>query len=640
MNENAAVAARRIHRLVPAGVSKVLRRLDPRRRGRLPLVALVAGSLVAATVAISGASGEPPGVWFAQAGHWVANPSLDRVFHVNGLARSVDAEARIEGLEPGSQVVESPASGYVIGRTRIIEFGKSSLAVERTITPPTGERPVAVETRGGPYLVYRQAGTVVRLGARAATIPVGEALGEPVAATDGTLWLLRRGSNVICHLRPGAGEVSCPTAAPSGHTGALTMVDDRPAFVDTDTDTVSRVEADRLGAPVRIGVDVPPTALVADAALNGRVAVLDPQGHRLHLVDVAAVGRGRTAAAPVTAELPAGTYSAPVAGRGSVVLLDLRRNAVLTYDTAGRAQRVTPVPAEAGEPRLSRGEDRRVYVDGGEGRHVLVVGDDGSAGDVPLVPTGPTATSASAPPTGAPVPTRPVPPRPRPGRPDSPAPEPSRPGGQDPSRPDPVRPTPPRAVPASPPSMPPGLRVSASGTSIQVRWGAAAANGATVSGYQVTWARVSGGGGGSAARAGSSRSMTITGLTRGTAYRVTVSARNAAGTGSPASARVTVPAAAGPSVTVSRGAETSYGGCKPPDCHFVRVVLTGFAPNTSYKIDIFASEWGNFNPGARLSTDSKGSLVVSDRFPFHGVGQRVWVTAGGRESNHYLWPEG
>ncbi|MFY1688270.1 fibronectin type III domain-containing protein [Plantactinospora sp. WMMB782] len=634
MDDDTAGGARGVQAATTRGVSTVLRRLDPRRHGRLPLVTLVAGSLVAATVAVSGASGEPPGVWFAQAGHWIANPSLDRVFHVNGPARSVDAEARIEGLEPGSQVVEGPASGYVIGRSRIIEFGKSSLAVERTITPPTGERPVAVETKGGPYLIYRQAGTVVRLGDRAATIPVGEALGEPVAAADGTLWLLRRGSNVICHLRSNADQVSCPTSAPSGHAGALTMVGDRAAFVDTHTDTISPVEADRLGAPVRIGVDVPPTALVAGAALDGRVAVLDPQGHRLHLVDATA-GAGRPAAAPVTAELPAGTYSAPVAGRGSVVLLDLRRNAVLTYDTTGRAQRVTPVPAEAGEPRLSRGEDRRVYVDGGEGRHVLVVGDDGAAGDVPLVPAGPTSSARPAPPTSAPVPTRPGPTRSRPVGRDAPEPEHSRPGEQGPRRPDP-----PRVVAASPPSMPPRLRVTASGTSVQVKWGAAAANGATVSGYRVTWARVSGGGGGSSSRAGSSRGMTITGLTRGTAYRVTVAARNSAGTGSPASARVTVPAAATPSITVSRGAETSYGDCERPDCHFVRVVLTGFKPNTSYKIDIFSSSWGNFNPGARLSTDGRGSLVVSDRFPFEGVGQRVWVTAGGVESNHYLWPRG
>jgi hypothetical protein len=134
--------------------------------------------------------------------------------------------------------------------------------------------------------------------------------------------------------------------------------------------------------------------------------------------------------------------------------------------------------------------------------------------------------------------------------------------------------------------------------------------------------------------------MTVTGLSRGTAYRVTVAARNSAGTGSPASVRVTVPAAPGPSVTVSRGAATTWDDCGPPDCHYVKVVLTGFTPNTSYKIDIFASDWGNFNPGARLSTDERGALVVDDRFPFHGVGQRVWVTVGGRESNHYLWPQG
>jgi hypothetical protein len=67
--------------------------------------------------------------------------------------------------------------------------------------------------------------------------------------------------------------------------------------------------------------------------------------------------------------------------------------------------------------------------------------------------------------------------------------------------------------------------------------------------------------------------------------------------------------------------------------------MRGYAPNTSYKIDVF-SDAGYTNPGARLSTDASGTLIVSDRFAFGGVGDRVWATAGGLESNHYLWPSG
>jgi hypothetical protein len=318
------------------------------------------------------------------------------------------------------------------------------------------------------------------------------------------------------------------------------------------------------------------------------------------------------------------------------------------------------VPPEAGEARLGRGEDQRVYVDGGEGRHVLVVGDDGSAGAVPLVgtPTSGGARVPVAPPTEKPV--EPATRRPRAPAAGPPAPGAPRPQGETPARdraprrpaatrPEPRRATPQRetaprpretAAPPSRPGMPRGLAASAQGANIRVSWRAAAANGATVTGYRVTWTPASGGGGGTANRSGGSRSITLTGLTRGVSYRITVAAQNSAGRGAAATARATVPRPAR-SVTVSRGRTTSHADdCTPPDCAYVRVEMRGFAPNRSYQIEVFSSEWGNFNPGARLRTDRSGTLIVTDRFPFNGVGQRVWVTVDGLESNHYRWPRG
>jgi hypothetical protein len=189
--------------------------------------------------------------------------------------------------------------------------------------------------------------------------------------------------------------------------------------------------------------------------------------------------------------------------------------------------------------------------------------------------------------------------------------------------------------------MPPRVRASARTSSIAVSWGAAAGNGATVSGYRITWATGSGATR-SVTRSGGSRSTTLTGLTKGASYRITVAAQNSAGRGVAASVRATVPKpAATPTVTVSRGATTTYDhGCNPPECAFIKVTMRGFKPNTSYQIDPHASTWGTFNPGASLSTDSKGNLTVSHHFPFNGVGQRVWVTVGSLESNHLLWTAG
>ncbi|MEV6491761.1 hypothetical protein AB0M20_24590, partial [Actinoplanes sp. NPDC051633] len=364
------------------GKGRLLRALRPRRGGRLPLALLAAACAIAVTAAVSDATAAPPGLRFAQIGHWIASPSQDSVFHVNGPSGSVDAEVEVQGLEQGSEVVQGDTSGYVVGRSTVTEFDKSSLSVESTMNLPTGEEPVTVEAKGGPYLVFREAGNVVRLGGGdPRTIPAGRGLGVPVVTPDGSLWLQRTDGNVICELEFDADRVSCPGNAPPGHTGALTVVGRQPVFVDTQNDTLNPVEEGGLGRPVKIGVDLPANARIATSDVDGRIAVVDDSARTLHLVD------GAGAAAPLEVPLPDGEFDAPAAGRGSVVLLDRRGNKVHTYDGKGRPQQVTDVRPEAGEPHLSRGEDRRVYVDGGEGKHVLVVGDDGRAAQVPLVAT-------------------------------------------------------------------------------------------------------------------------------------------------------------------------------------------------------------------------------------------------------------
>lgn len=623
-------------RFLGAARRLVTRTRSDRRRlgtGRLPLVLLLGLALTAVTAAVSGASTPPEGLRFAQGGHWVASPSLGLIFHVNGAARTVDARADVGSIEPGTQVVQGETSGYVVGRSRIVEFGKSNLSVERTITAPTGERPVAIETAGGPYLVYREVGRVIRLGNPPATIPAGGPLGEPVATRDGTLWLHRTDSGVLCRLAADADRISCPTAAPAGHTGALTIVAERPVFVDTTADTLTPVTDDGLGRPAPIGVDVPPTARVAPADVDGRVAILDPTQRRMHLVDARRLGKERATGRPVTVALPDGDYADPTSSRSSVVLLDRKRKAVLTYNSAGEQQRVVAVPPEAGEPTLTRGEDQRVYVDGAEGRHVLVVDHDGQGGLVPLTEGGkPRRPGPPEPPRGEPEPS----PTPRPRR-TEPRRDVDRPG----DRPAPQRaaPTTRRPVPASPPGMPPNLRATARGDNLQVTWGAAAANGASVTAYRVSWARVSGGGAGSVTRSGSSRSATLSGLTRGVAYQITVVAQNSAGRGSPATVRATLPLPSR-SVTVSRGSDTTYKDkCLAPDCAFMRIVLRGFEPNTRYKIKPHSERWPDYNPGATRRTDSEGNLTFED-FPFGSPGQYIWVTVDGVTSNRYLWPEG
>jgi hypothetical protein len=615
-----------------------LRKSIPQARPRLPMAALLAVCLAALATAVSGASSTPPGLGYGNSGHWVAVPGLGVVYHVNGGGRSVDARADVGQVEPGSEVVQSDTSGYVVGPSRIVEFGKSSLAVEQTLKPPTGERPVAVETAKGPFLVYREAGSVVRLGDPSATIPAGGPLGEPVATPDATVWLHRLDSGALCRLAPGADRISCPAVVPAGHSGALTVVADRPVFLDTDADTLSPINDDGLGQATRIGVDVPNTARVASVDVGGRVAVVDPAAKRMHLVDGTDLGRGRQPSAPVSVDLPAGTYAAPVVGGSSVVLLDLDNHVVRTYNGKGQQQHVAQVPQDVGEPRLRRGDDKRVYVDGTEGKRVLVVDDDGAVANVPVLGSEPSGSRSPVPPPDEPSPSRPPVTSAPPAGPTSRSPSPAPP--RSPEKAGPATTTQgPRAAPASAPGMPPNLGAVADGAGLKVSWGAAAANGAAVSAYHVTWAPAAGGTGGSSSLGGTARTTTIGGLTRGVAYQITVTAQNSVGRGTPAQTRATVPAPTR-TATVSRGEPTTYkDSCGPPNCHFMHIELRGFAPNTAFHVDPHSSEKFDYNVGATHTTDGQGTMILDD-FPFSSPGQTIWVTVRDTdvESNRYVWP--
>lgn len=628
-----------------------MRALRPRRGGRLPLVLLAVTCAAGVTAAVADASAVPPALRFAQIGHWIAQPDDDTVFHVNGASGTVDARVEAGQMDPagrGTQVVEGPTSGYVISKDRGTQFGKSTLHVEGQFplpTEPTGELPVGLEADGGPYLVYRELGSVARIGGEEPIImATGGSLADPVVTPDGTLWLLRRDDNVLCRLTAKADVVNCFANAPKGHGGALTVVGRQALFVDTESDTLSTVTERGLGRAVEVGEDLPADARVAPADVDGRVAVVDPQAGRLHLVDASRLNENR--AGTVSVGLPDGDYATPAAGRSSVVLLDRRGHRVHTFDRSGRPQGTTDVPAEAGEPRLRRGQDQRVYVDGGKGRNVLVVGEDGRTEKVQLTrPARPgDRTGRPVPPpseqaTGAAV------------RPQSDDPTrvpavrgPERGGGQPAPRRTPAGPAttrrpdstpatrPPAATPAAPPGMPPGIRATVSGGTVRVSWNAAKANGAAVTGYRVSW---SGGESGSSTRSGSSRSYSITGLPRGKTYTISVAAQNAAGRGSAGSVRATTPPAASTrSVRVSRGASTTHGDdCRAPRCAYIRVVVRGFAPNTDVDIDVFSTAWGEFNAGVHRTTDADGNLTISNQFPYNGTGGAVYVTANGLESN-------
>ncbi|SMD24560.1 fibronectin type III domain-containing protein [Kibdelosporangium aridum] len=496
---------------------------------------LVAGALVAA---LTGTAMPLPAGQFALTGHWVFNSVLQAVFHIDGATTNIDAHADVNG-EPGSQVVQSDTHGYVVGPSVITKFDKATLATQESISPPANELPVFIEVVGGPYLVYRNAGKVVRLSDPPAIVTVGGAVGTPIVTTDGTMWLHRQDVGQLCTIAKDADRVGgCPVGVAAGHPGSMTIVDGKPAFVDTFSGTLHRIDNGKLGEGVPIGVPLSPNARLATNEVGGKLAILDPQKQALVLADTKNPPEKALAVA-----LPVGDYDGPMSTGDVVVLVDRQSGNVLTYTPDGVRRETKPIKQKGGTPRLSRGEDNRVYVEDADGTQVVVVAKDGNVQDVSTAerPAPPTSqVSVPNPNQGTSTDIRVVAPPPASPQSTRSTQQPRQPTTQRP-RP-PVSPTTPPPVPPGRPGAPPSVSASAGNGSATVTWGTAPNNRADITAYQVSW-RSSTGQTGSMTVGAGARRTTVNGLTNGVSYVFTVAATNRMGTGARASAAAVTPKA-------------------------------------------------------------------------------------------------
>ncbi|MFI0453568.1 fibronectin type III domain-containing protein [Actinomadura sp. 6N118] len=621
---------------------------------RLPLVLVACLCAVAMAAAAVAAVRPVSGLELLLGGHWLYNSSDGSTYHVNGASKTVDAGLKLPGLGADTQVVHSPSSGFVLGRERVTEFGKSDLRVLRTYqAPATDERPVALEVPGGPYAVYRKSGVIFRMSDPPAVIKAGAGyqLGDPVVTPDGSLWLHRLGSTGhFCKLGPKDTKVTCPAYAPAGHKGALTVVGGRPVFVDTTSDELVPVKAGELGEGTPIGTDLSDGALVAPVDAAGKVAVVD-RG-QMHMADASTLGTDRAGKVKSVRLPSSGAFSPPSVSGTSVVLFDQTNNTVHTYRPDGEpipGGRMTMPPsggpADPAAPRLHRGEDRRLYVDDPKGQHVLVVDPDGRVGRVEVPgnfkpkpnPPQPPPPEKTIPPS-PPEPERSIPPSP-PGQERSIPPSP--PGPKRPSQPSsPASPRPPKRdpVPAGPPGAP-SVKYDRQGGTVVVTWTAPEDNGAPVTGYTLTW---KGSKSGTVTFGKSRRSYQLAGLTPGGTYTITVRARNRVGLGTAASVKVRM---VGPVVVLTRGETGDYNeNCQAPQCAKMHIEMSGFEPNTQYHIEPVAPNDDYSNPGATVTTNGSG-YEATDRFDYNGVGERVYIVVekGGTEvarSRTIVWPNG
>ncbi|MFI5713024.1 fibronectin type III domain-containing protein [Kribbella sp. NPDC051620] len=560
--------------------------VKPIWRARAALAAVVAVCMVATVVAVSGAGASNAGMRFVQSGHLVYNSTLGKVFHIDGGTKSVDSEVDVPGAEPGSPSAQSDQNGFVLADGRTIEWGKSDLKVLDPQPAPSTEKPVALEVAGVVYAVYRKSGSVVRLGGERAVMTTAGPLGQPVATSDGTVWVYGLESGQVCQAALQATRLTCTAKVPLGHAGMLTLIGNQPVFLDLDAKELREVGQAGFGRKMSLeGVQLSPNSIVAANDVAGRVAILDPQKNVLQLVDASPLTSGSTPKAPVkptAISLGAGRYDQIASSGTGLALIDTSGDGtVVTLDRDGKQQQARKIPtaskqaprAPGDRPRLSRGGDSRLYVDGVAGEHVMVVEGNGQVTEVATNGEG----GQKTPKPGKPKPSQPVPPSSKPTKPVEPSgtngppqpprtrqpegpgqpqgpgkPEgsgkpkgPEKPGGTEkPEPPPPTKTAPPKppappTITASRPGAPRNVSAKAGNASASITWGAAAANGAAITSYVVTWA------GGSKTVAGSVRGVTATGLTNGQSYSFAVRALNRVGTGpSVSSARVTLGAAA------------------------------------------------------------------------------------------------
>lgn len=508
---------------------------------------VVAGFIVSLLVTTAATSHGPGTLGFRQVGHWVYNSDLGAAFHVDGGSDNVNARVNGVSAPAGSPVLQGEQDGYVLGRGQVTVFGKSNLAVLGNVPTGIAEQPVGIETPGGPYLVYRQHGQIVRLGDALQTVTVGSPVLSQVATPDGTLWV--RTADHFCSLAPGASELSCAVSAPAGSTGSLTVLAGKPTFVDTSDQTLIPIGATSLGAAVSLNVPggVPADAVVAQSDAAGRVAILT--GNRLLLLD----GAGKKP--PITVSLQSSAFDEVATSGSAVAVLDTDDRMLETFRADGTPLGTRRLAGGQTAPSMTTGEDGRIYVDDAGGSVVEVVDGDGSINPVQIGQT--SVPTASPPPTPAPpLRLNPTPPRPKPGpaRPlpghqqqrskagsaggrrhhgassrtvpvrspagppisvPEPPPVPAPPPPPAPAPPHkpahkpahkrthkptrkrhksklkpPRKPTPPPAPkppPASVPGPPGSLTTKTAGLQITVHWTAAKANGSPITGYQVTW---------------------------------------------------------------------------------------------------------------------------------------------------------
>ena len=514
----------------------------PGQRRTRAAVAVWAGVFLAATTfaVIAASSDARPDLNFQQEGHWVYNATEQAAFHVNGGTKQVDARTGKVQLTGVVAMGQGDRQLSAVGGGKAVVFGKSDLAVAATLAAPGGDVPVGLEVPGGPYYVYKQAGTVVRFAQLPpVTMRAGGTVGEPAPLADGTIWFQRIDNGALCRVKRDAGDVLCPVDT-AGKQGDVVATGDQAVFVDPTAGTVTPFGERGAGAAVNLGVRDIKDARTATVAVAQKLPLVDPGSNRLILAGLEGLSEKRPASPPITVGLGEGDFAAPVTSTDAVAVLDRAGKRVLTFTPEGKQKATTTLPDGAGRPRMTRGQDGRVYVDAQDGAHTVVVDHDGSVTTVGIgkqeVPSPDTPKTPRPQVTPPPVASHGKTPTPSAGK-----------GTKDPAK-----------VPPKAPGAPGAVQAQPGNATVKLSWSGAEANGAAITEYRVTWRSTAGGGTDGASSVGGNQLQTdVPGLRNGATYVFTITAVNPVGTGPSADSQPVTPSSEVPGAP---GAPTATAG--------------------------------------------------------------------------------
>ncbi|MFC5112189.1 fibronectin type III domain-containing protein [Kibdelosporangium philippinense] len=180
---------------------------------------------------------------------------------------------------------------------------------------------------------------------------------------------------------------------------------------------------------------------------------------------------------------------------------------------------------------------------------------------------------------------------------------------------------------------------------VTVTWGQPALNGGTLVHYQVTATGL-----GTRQVTGTSTTYSQVQATSVITFTIRAITRTSDGqlTGAPATAvhrdnQAPPPGGGTPRIQISQGTASSTDNCHRPNCFWVNTRLTGFQPNTTYRLTLRsrANTGGVVTESAR--TNASGTLQYNE-LNYDVPGQTVWVTTQGPngqvKSNEITWRAG